>query len=172
MYLSIDSLPMPALKGVLGLSRCPGTGDLIMSTGHRRLHDDLRAISDWGAVGLLTLNEQTELSWLGLSDLPSQAHAMGLAWWHCPIPDFCAPGRAFESAWQSAGQAIWEELAAGHRITIHCLAGLGRTGTVAARLLIEQGVEPETAIRQVRQARPGAIQSEDQFKYLMAQKWK
>ena len=172
MHLSIDSLPMPKLEGLLGLSRCPGTGDLILAAGRQGLGNDLEAIRDWGAVGLLTLNETAELEGLGLSALQSEVEGRDLLWWHCPIPDFCAPGRAFESAWDTAALQMREELTAGRRVLIHCLAGLGRTGTVAARLLIEQGVPSETAIQRVRQARPRAIQSDEQFRYLLDQQWK
>ena len=53
-------------------------------------------------------------------------------------------------------------------MVVHCLAGLGRSGTVAARLLIELGHDPDEAIRRVRLARPGAIQSAAQEHYLLA----
>ncbi len=45
-------------------------------------------------------------------------------------------------------------------------AGLGRAGTVAARLLIGAGKLPEDAIGSVRRARPGAIESKSQEDYL------
>jgi ADP-ribosyl-[dinitrogen reductase] hydrolase len=50
---------------------------------------------------------------------------------------------------------------------IHCLGGLGRTGTIAGRLLVELGSDPETAILQVRRARPGTIQSIMQECYVL-----
>lgn len=45
---------------------------------------------------------------------------------------------------------------------IHCLGGLGRSGTIAARLLVELGVVPDEAINIVRKARPGAIENNAQ----------
>ena len=36
---------------------------------------------------------------------------------------------------------------------VHCKGGLGRAGTVAARLLVELGASPDDAIRRVRDAR-------------------
>ena len=48
---------------------------------------------------------------------------------------------------------------AGGHFVLHCWAGLGRTGTVAARLLVELGADPAAAIDLVRGSRPGAIQS-------------
>lgn len=49
---------------------------------------------------------------------------------------------------------------------MHCKGGLGRAGTVAARLLIEFGQAPEDAIACVRAARPGAIETHQQETYL------
>jgi protein-tyrosine phosphatase len=47
-------------------------------------------------------------------------------------------------------------------VLVHCAAGLGRTGTLAALLLVEGGLEPEAAIARVRQARPGTLETADQ----------
>ena len=41
-------------------------------------------------------------------------------------------------------------------VLVHCRGGLGRAGTIAARLLIELGVEPAKAIEDVRAVRPGS----------------
>ena len=35
----------------------------------------------------------------------------------------------------------------GSDVLVHCRGGLGRAGTIAARLLIELGMKPETAIK-------------------------
>jgi hypothetical protein len=43
----------------------------------------------------------------------------------------------------------------GQSILIHCRGGLGRVGMSSARLLIESGVEPETAIERVRTGAAG-----------------
>ena len=59
-------------------------------------------------------------------------------------------------------------LSDGHNIVIHCKGGLGRTGTIAARLLVEFGAGPQTAIQSVRKARPGAIENSLQEQYILA----
>ena len=58
-------------------------------------------------------------------------------------------------------------LRSGRDVLVHCRGGLGRAGTIAARLLIELGMEPATAIRQVRAVRPGAIETLEQEKYVL-----
>ena len=55
----------------------------------------------------------------------------------------------------------------GDNVLIHCKGGLGRSGTIAALILIELGISNEQAIIQVRQARPGAIDIADQEKYVL-----
>jgi hypothetical protein len=56
----------------------------------------------------------------------------------------------------------------GGRVLIHCRGGLGRTGTLATRLLIEDGVSLKTALRKVRRVRPSAVETEIQEKSLHA----
>jgi ADP-ribosyl-[dinitrogen reductase] hydrolase len=53
-------------------------------------------------------------------------------------------------------------------IVVRCRGGLGRAGTIAARLLVELGVEPREAIGRFRQARHGAVETERQEHYVMS----
>ena len=58
-------------------------------------------------------------------------------------------------------------LAGGERLLIHCRAGLGRSALAAKRLPIEAGLAPGEAIRTVRAARPGAIETRARKRYLL-----
>ena len=49
---------------------------------------------------------------------------------------------------------------------IHCRGGLGRTGTIGGRLLVEFGDEPDIAIKKMREARQGSIETAAQEKYV------
>ncbi len=51
---------------------------------------------------------------------------------------------------------------------MHCLAGLGRTGTIAACCLVASGRSPADAIRAVRAARPGSVQNPAQEAFVVA----
>ena len=68
-----------------------------------------------------------------------------------------------------AGARLRERLRRGERVLVHCRGGLGRAGSVAARLLVEFGAAPNEAIRQVRVARPGAIETREQEQWVHAQ---
>ena len=55
----------------------------------------------------------------------------------------------------------------GESVVVHCRGGLGRTGLVAARLLVELGESPVSALVRVRAARPGAVETVEQEKYVL-----
>ena len=58
--------------------------------------------------------------------------------------------------------AVEAELAAGGKVAVHCVGGIGRTGTVIACYLVEQGLSAHEALRFVRSARPGSVESAEQ----------
>lgn len=156
--IRIDSVTVPGTRGRIGLCACPGLSTYFGARA-RKLEDDLRVIREWGAEGLVTLLEKEEIEMLEIGHMPLSAKHYGLWWRHLPIRDMCAPDDAFDAAWAMDGEYLRGVLAQGGRFVVHCWAGLGRSGTVAARLLVEFGLPPAAAIEQVRDARPGAIQS-------------
>ncbi len=164
----IYTLEIPGRAGVIGLSACPGVRlDSPKRGAHLRyLKRDIAAFQEWGATGVVSLNEEEELHGLGLGDLGHQLIESGFTWRHFPIEDMNVPEPEFEGSWQVESQQICASLAAGERIIIHCLAGLGRTGMMAARLLVDMGMEPERAIVEVRRVRNRAIQTTAQAEYV------
>jgi ADP-ribosyl-[dinitrogen reductase] hydrolase len=80
-------------------------------------------------------------------------------WFHLPIVDVSIPDERFEQEWDVAGEELRSMLRRKLDVLVHCRGGLGRAGTIAARLLIELGVEPTKAIENVKAARPGAIET-------------
>ena len=53
-------------------------------------------------------------------------------------------------------------VAAGKPVGVHCTAGLGRSGTMAAVYLVAAGASANQAISTVRQLRPGSIETSAQ----------
>lgn len=89
-----------------------------------------------------------------------------MKWVHLPIRDVSVPDAKFEAKWATAGLELRTCLRRGGSILIYCRGGLGRTGAIAARLLVELGMDPQGAIDAVRRVRPGAIQTPEQALYV------
>jgi protein-tyrosine phosphatase len=157
--LKIDIVNVPGTSGRIGMTLCPGRSDDQSVYGNRWRRDlnaDLEAIRSLDPFLLITLNEPHEFTDLGVPDFERVLAASDLPWRHLPIRDGGVPGTAFERAWKTVGREAREGLRAGGLVVIHCRAGLGRTGTIAARLLVELGpTSPEAAILAVREARSG-----------------
>jgi ADP-ribosyl-[dinitrogen reductase] hydrolase len=134
----------------------------------RDLSLDLDAIQVWGAAAVVTLIEPHELVVLRVDELGERVRGRGMLWFHLPITDVSTPGEAFERQWVTAGDQLRSLLRSGRDVLVHCRGGLGRAGTIGARLLIELGMEPSSAIRGIRAVRPGAIETPEQEKYVLA----
>jgi ADP-ribosyl-[dinitrogen reductase] hydrolase len=155
--------------GLIGMTFCPGKKQWGSATGvdwDRQLDVDIAALVAWQTRVVLTFNEAWELRQLRVPDLGDALTAAGIQWHHLPIVDGGIPDATFERTWEIVSPQLHARLAAGERIVLHCKGGLGRTGTLAARLLVEGGVEPQAAIDMVRQARPGAIENDLQEDYV------
>ncbi|WP_295409042.1 ADP-ribosylglycohydrolase family protein [uncultured Thiocystis sp.] len=167
--LRIDAVAAPT-GGVIGMTFCPGKQQKHSISGHwdRDLASDLAIIQDWGAEVVVTLMEPEELAAVGVAQLGDAVEALGLDWYHLPIRDVHPPGQRFENRWILYGLKLRRLLRRGGRCVLHCRGGLGRTGTVAARLLVELGLSPPEAINAVRAARPGTIETAAQAAHVLA----
>lgn len=167
--LRIDAVAAPT-GGVIGMTFCPGKKQKHSISGHwnRDLAIDLAVIKDWGAEVVVTLMEPEELAAVGVAALGDAVEALGLEWYHLPIRDVHPPGQRFENRWVLYGLKLRRLLHRGGRCVLHCRGGLGRTGTVAARVLVELGLSPATAIEAVRAARPGTIETAAQETHVLA----
>lgn len=170
--LRIDAVAVPGTGGLIGMTICPGKDEYAgmgfpSGPWKRDLDLDLQVIREWRTDALVTLIEPFEFVFLSVPELPDKIAEIGLRWFHLPIVDVWIPDGRFEEAWETAGEELRQILRDGGRIVLHCRGGLGRTGLVAARLLVVFGMEPREAIRRVRAARPGAIQTREQEQYVM-----
>ena len=163
--LQIAAVRASPSHGRIGITFCPGKHDPFAQTGawKRDLGIDLDTIAAWGAKLVLTLMEPAELVVLKVPSLGEEIQRRGIDWCHLPIADYSIPTEAFEQQWITQGCVIRERLRHGDDVLVHCRGGLGRAGMIAARLLVELGMEPDEAIRLVRRERRGAIETPSQL---------
>jgi atypical dual specificity phosphatase len=84
---------------------------------------------------------------------------LGLKWLRYPVPDMTPPRLDQVRDFVAEVEA---ELARGGKAAVHCLGGVGRTGTMIACYLVSLGRTPAEAIDEVRRRRPGSVQTDDQ----------
>jgi len=75
---------------------------------------------------------------------------------HLPIQDYAPP--TVEQMYEFVA-LVDEETAAGRPVGVHCTAGLGRSGTMAAAYLVSTGVSADDAITTIRELRPGSVET-------------
>jgi hypothetical protein len=165
--LRIDALATPG-GGLIGLTHCPGRlhpradGVSVM----RDLAADIRAIEGWGAN-----IEPDECARLGAPDLLARLAVARFRWLHLPIADMGVPDAAGIARWRALEPELTGALGGGGRVLLHCAAGLGRSGMMAARLLLacagsDPALTPAAAVARVRAARPGAVETEAQESFV------
>ncbi len=118
---------------------------------------DIDAVVAWRPALVLSMTELREMRGTRLVERLSSE---GIDWVHFPIRDFGAPDLA--GGWPALSSRCATSLANGSRVFLHCRAGLGRSGMVALRLMVEAGEDPDQAIVRLREARPGAVETEAQ----------
>lgn len=164
--IKITTTPISAK---LGITFCPGkkSKSIYGEPWDRNLDLDLDEISAWGTHTLITLLEPHELRELQVEQLGQKTNERGMRWIHMPIKDISIPTEEFELLWQTHRTHLLNTLKSGRSVVVHCRGGLGRAGTIGARILIELGYEPRDAIKAIRNKRPGAIETPEQASYVL-----
>lgn len=137
-----DEIPLPETDGHLWLCGKHFVGP-----------DPEAALRSTGTNTIVCLCEEFELgerfpdyvSWL-------RANAPDRVIWS-PIPDLHAP--PLDEA-VTLLAVLRERLTRGDGLLMHCAAGIGRSGTLAAAILVTMGMSPEDAVGQVGSHRPMA----------------
>jgi atypical dual specificity phosphatase len=120
------------------------------------LEDDLDALARLGITTLVTLEEDVTVP-------PETLRQFGIQPLLFPIVDMQPPslGMATELCTEVARLVANNE-----KVAIHCRAGLGRTGTVLACLLVWEGKPALDSLEIVRGINPRFIQSSEQVAFL------
>lgn len=166
--IKVDLLPAETigLPGNLGLTLAPGVKHTYNTEiWDRDLDKDLEYLRDQYHIDLLvTLLEEHEFESLYIPTFRERVKAHGINHICFPITDTSVPSSIDEFA--KLVKRIVHALSEGHTVIIHCMAGLGRTGLVAASCLTSLGFTPQEAISKVREARPGAVKPPQQEEFV------
>jgi protein-tyrosine phosphatase len=132
----------------------PWPGKLALAArprGGEWLADEMDAWKQAGVNAVLSLLMPDEEEDLGVSNEAAQAKALGLEFLSFPIPDRQVPQS--RDALTKTLEKVDRQLTDGRNVVLHCRQGVGRTGLVAACLLLTKGVDADSAVRRVSEAR-------------------
>jgi tetrapyrrole methylase family protein / MazG family protein len=125
--------------------------DEVLAIGPYPCQSDIEYLHQQGFRAIVRFTEETQSAYT----LPEE--------WidslHLPIADYGLPRV------EQVGQLVRHMhfyLQQGIKVYLHCRAGYGRAGTMAALYLVSTGESPQRAIRILRSRRPGTIETEAQ----------
>jgi len=110
--------------------------------------DDLNVLAEEGICAIVSLTERPPPELIGASRFSTL---------HLPIEDMTPPDR---EQIKHFVEFVDRHVGDGCAVGVHCLAGLGRTGTMIACYLVKRGRSADDAIEEVRRKRPGSVQTE------------
>jgi len=128
------------------------------------LDRDLAALRDVRIARLILLVDDDELGRWTDPAIIERAAGFGIEIERHPMADGFPPGSQVE---MDAILASLVEARATADVTVACMGGVGRTGTVTACALVAAGWEPMAAIQRVREVRhPLAVETEAQERFV------
>jgi protein-tyrosine phosphatase len=130
-------------RGKLAMAARPRGGDW--------LPDEIASWRSSGVATVVSLLEEHEERDLDLKEERSEAEKQGLKFVSFPIVDRDVP--TSRDKFGDMLETLHRELAAGQNVVLHCRQGIGRTGLVAACLLVSDGLDPHEAIARLKAAR-------------------
>ena len=119
------------------------------------LEDEIAHWHHSGVDTVLSLLSPDEEHTLGLGKEADAVRAQGMDFISLPIPDRQVPGSETELA--AALERVSAKLSAGKNVVVHCRQGVGRSGLVAACLLVRKGLDPSAAVEIISAARGVAV---------------
>ncbi len=140
-----DTINLPT-GGKFLLTPCPGTKEA-------SLNESFSTLKNQGAEILITMMTQTELEKYSVTSIPDLAKDYDMQWFHFPVKDDCAPEMDTQNKINDNIETLKSAITDKKTIAMHCKGGQGRTGLIAAILLLEYGLkwnEVKTLIQSVK----------------------
>jgi len=132
------------------------------------LSEDVSCLKAAGFGMIVSLLEAQEARELGLVEEGRACSAVGLEFLHFPIADRGIPESRLH--FENLVSELFVKINSGISIAIHCRAGIGRSGMVAAALLINDGNTVDAAIEAVSASRNVTTpDTEEQVEFLQQQ---
>ncbi|MBO0721883.1 MAG: dual specificity protein phosphatase family protein [Blastocatellia bacterium] len=137
--------------------------------GGEWLEDEIRSLREMGVdvlVSTLTDEEIIEEG-VSLADEPRYCINDRIEFLRFPIPDHTAP--PLDEKLVEFIKELSARIPAGKNIAIHCRAGLGRSTTIAACLMVSVGINPIKACEMISAARGFTVPETDDQRNLIVQ---
>ncbi|MHA1127466.1 MAG: protein-tyrosine phosphatase family protein [Alphaproteobacteria bacterium] len=123
------------------------------------LNADLRYYRSDGINVVVSMLEKTEALELGLQVEAASCARHQLQFIQLETPDFGLPE---DAPFATLVNFVVMKLAQGQSVAVHCRAGIGRSGMLIACVLIDLGLTPEAAIKQVTESRGQTVPETDE----------
>lgn len=167
-----DFVPEEQTKtpGRLGMTFAPGMKTFGMSgRWERDLTSDLHVLREkYGTDTLVSVMEEHEYGGYGIPELFEHDLIEDIEILRFAIEDMNVPKEAEAEEYEALIKEIVRRLKSGKNVVVHCRGGLGRTGTVAACVLVAlEHHTADEAIDTVRYARKGTVQTRDQEDFVL-----
>jgi protein-tyrosine phosphatase len=151
-------------RGRLAVASRPRGGDW--------LEDEIKGWRGTGLDIIVSLLENDEAAQLDLAQESGAVESNGIRFFSFPIPDRGIPA-SIREAFSLLGD-LASALDHGQNVAIHCRQGIGRSGLIAACLLVISGMGAEKAIEVVSAARgitvPETSEQLEWIKHLLSEK--
>ena len=160
--ISLSNVPLkPLTKGQLWISHYPGK--IGMEDKIIQAEIDLLELKKKNIDTVVSLLEKKELKQLNVSTLFEIIKKHKFTHYYFPIKDKSVPKKNVEL--NRLLNDLSFKIRHNKKILLHCNAGLGRSGLIAALLCKKLGIS-ENPISYIRKHRPGSIETKDQEKMI------
>jgi len=146
----------------------PWTGKLALAARPRGgdwLADEVAGWHEAGVATVLSLLTPDEEHDLDLKQEAGEVKRLGMRFLSLPIPDRQIPPSEYDVV--AVVEKLDADLSSGKNVVIHCRQGIGRSGLIAACLLITKGLSSGAAVDIVSAARGVSIpETSDQRRWI------